>query len=452
MATRRWTVGTLVYTSSGLIALFSWLALGDFAWWMRERSVLPMSQWYLSHLEVSSLTFGVLMTSLPALIQFVVSPIISVKSDRYRSSRGRRIPFLIGTTLLAMAGILGLALTPVLAHWLARLGFQGSERLVAVGFFVVFWTVFEATLWASKPIFDGLVNDVVPRPLLGRFFALFRAVGLLAGIVFSYWVMGLVPAHFTVIMAIAGLVFGVAFIWVCLRVKEGDYPPPPPATKDGLLHRGSAEFKRYLRECFTNSYYLSVFGLIMLAGLCFNPFYTFSVPFAQHLGVSMDLYGKAVALTYLISLCLTFPLGWLADRFHPLRVGIAVLFLHTGLMAWACFAVNDARSYLVSLVAAGVVSGSYYTGAASTLQQHLFPREHFAQFSSASLIFDGIGRFCLAPVLGFIIDATGTNYRYIFVMGLGLTISAVALAYRVLQRFKSLGGDAGYAAPAPDAA
>lgn len=447
-----WTVGTLVYTTSGIVGLFAWLALGDFAWWMRERSVLPMSQWYLSQLETSSLLFSVLTVSLPAVIQFVVSPIISVKSDRHRGPRGRRIPFLISLTLLAMGCMLGLGLTPVLVHWLHGFGVVAglvSERLIALGFFVVFWTGFEVTLWGSKPIFDGLVNDVVPRPLLGRFFALFRAVGLIDGMVFNYWVMGLVPAHFTLIMSIAGLVYGTAFVLVCLKIKEGDYPPPPPREDAPPLRRLRTESRRYIRECFTSRYYLSVFSLIMLAGLSFIPFYTFSIPYAKHLGVSMDLYGKATALTYLISLGLTFPLGWLADKFHPLRIGIVVLSLHVTLMVAATFLVRDAHAYLFVLVASGIVAGSYYTATASTLQQHLFPRNSFAQFSSASLIFDATARFCLAPVMGGIIDATGKNYRAIFVMGFVLTIAALGMAFLVLARFKKLGGPGNYVAPEP---
>jgi hypothetical protein len=350
-----------------------------------------------------------------------------------------------------MGSMLGLGFTPVLAQGLHGIGggLLGSERFIALVFFVLFWTLFEVSLWGSKPIFDGLVNDVVPRPLLGRFFALFRAIGLLDGMVFNYWIMGLVPAHFTLIMAVAGLVYGIAFIWVCLRIKEGDYPAPPPREVAPALRRGQAEFKRYVRECFTNRYYLSVFSLIMLAGLCFVPFNTFSVPYARHLGVDMALYGKAFALTYLISLCLTYPLGALADRFHPLRMGIAVLALHVVVMAASVFFVRTAQGYLVLLVAHGVISGSYYTSAASTLQQHLFPRHSFAQFSSASLIFDATARFCLAPLLGGIIDATGADYRYVSVAALVLALAALTAALVVLARFKQLGGDAGYVAPAP---
>ncbi len=42
-------------------------------------------------------------------------------------------------------------------------------------------------------------------------------------------------------------------------------------------------------------------------------------------GVTMEDLGEAIALNYLISLVLAYPLGRLADKFHPLRVSIAAL-------------------------------------------------------------------------------------------------------------------------------
>ncbi|HUG11706.1 MAG TPA: MFS transporter [Opitutaceae bacterium] len=454
-----WTVGTLVYTTSGIIVLFAWLVLGDFAWWMRERSVTPMASWYLTHIEVPNIVFGLMITSLPALIQLVVAPIVSVKSDRYRSRLGRRIPFLIVTTFISMLGMLGLAVTPYIAAWVHDIVGPDSslhisvlsERVIAVACFTVFWTAFEVAALASKPLFDGLVNDVVPRPLLGRFFGLFRAVGLLDGMVFNYWIMGLVPSHFTLILSVAGIFYGVAFIWVCFKVKEGEYPPPPPLAAATSPFRGMTNSVRlYCKECFSHSYYLSVFTLIMVAGLCFMPVNIFSIPYARNIGLSMDAYGKALALTYFISLCLAFPLGWLADKFHPLRVGMVWLGCYIALSIWAGMFANTSENFLIALVLHGVISGSYYTSAASTLQQHLFPRKNFAQFSSASLIFASVATFCLAPLMGSLIDATGGNYRYTFVISAFLAALALASAAYVYVRFKRLGGQANYVAPEYD--
>lgn len=81
---KTWKVGTLTYTGAGLVALFCWLLLGDFVWSMRERSVGPMAHWYLNHLEVPSVVFGLLLSSFPALVSFILMPVIGVKSDNHR--------------------------------------------------------------------------------------------------------------------------------------------------------------------------------------------------------------------------------------------------------------------------------------------------------------------------------------------------------------------------------
>ncbi len=153
---KQWRAGTLVYTPAALVLLFLWLLWGDFAWAMRDRSVGPMASWYLSHLNVSSLLFGLLMTSFPALITLVLAPTISYISDRHRGRIGRRIPFLLITTPLSAAGMIGLGLTPLVSAYVhaAMPGQDGT--VVALVSFGVFWAIFEVASIASQAVFGGL--------------------------------------------------------------------------------------------------------------------------------------------------------------------------------------------------------------------------------------------------------------------------------------------------------
>jgi len=213
---RVWTAGTLVYSAGGLAALFCWLLLGDFSWSMRDRSVGPMAQWYLRELGVPNLLFAILISSFPALVGLILGPIISVASDRHRGPRGRRIPFLLITTPFAAAGMIGLALTPAIARWVHSIMPGRSEMVVAVVCFGVFWAAFEFATIAATAVFGGLVNDVVPRELLGRFYGLFRGVSLVDGIIFNFWLFGKVETHYTVILLVIGLFYGTSFFFVCL--------------------------------------------------------------------------------------------------------------------------------------------------------------------------------------------------------------------------------------------
>ncbi|MDR1281006.1 MAG: MFS transporter [Opitutaceae bacterium] len=438
-----WRAGTLIYTPAALVVLFLWLLWGDFAWSMRDRSVGPMSQWYLNELGIPDLLFGLLFSSFPALIGIVLVPVISVKSDRHRGRFGRRIPFLLVTSPIAALGMIGLALTPFLATW-AHGHFPGqSEKTVAVLCFGVFWAVFEIASITGQAIFGGLINDVVPAPLLGRFYGLFRAVSLIDGMIFNYWLMGKVPGHYTLILLVIGVFYGTAFMWVCFKVKEGTYPPPPPSPASRSPVDGT---RAYFRECFSNTYYVSVFLLMTFAVAAFGSLNIFSLPYAKNLGMSMDLYGKGLALTYLVSLSLAWILGWLADRFHPLRMAIATLAGYALVMVAGWLFATTPTSFFVVWVLHGVLCGSYFTSAAS-LGQRLFPHSKFAQFASAAGILASSGQMLLGPGVGLLIDATDKNYRHTFSVSIFLSITALLAAGAVHAKFMRLGGPRGYSAP-----
>lgn len=467
-----WTVGTLTYTTGGVVVLFCWLLWGDFAWSMRERSVGPMASWYLKHIGVSNLLFGLLMSSFPALVGLILGPIISVKSDRHRGKWGRRIPYLLITTPIAAFGMLGLAFTPVMADWLhglgqpdnalgaqlhAALGDGAGGRLlatlenpviVALVCFGIFWAAFEFATIAGQAVLGGLINDVVPQELLGRFYGLFRAVSLIGGMIFNFWIMGLVPNHYTLIMAIIAVFYGIAFMWVCFKVKEGEYPPPPPREPGapGPLGGMIASVSTYFRESFTHAYYLWVFVMMMAAAVCFLPINVFTIPYAEKVGVTMEDLGEAIALTYLISLVLAYPLGWMADKFHPLRVSIAALIGYVLVSAWGYFFATTQWTFLAALVAHGVLSGTYFTSAAS-LGQRLFPRDKFAQFASAAGIIAAPANMALAPVVGTIVDWTGDEYRYTFLSASVLAFIALWASWHVHSQFMKLGGPKNYVAP-----
>jgi MFS family permease len=429
--------------------VFCWLLFGDFAWSMRDRSIAPMSQWYLNEIGVPNYLFGLLVTSFPALIGMILGPIISVKSDRHRGPRGRRIPFLLVTTPIAAAGMVGLGGTPVILKWMHGMGFWDGrdEMVMGVICFGVFWTAFEFATIAGGAVFGGLINDVVPKELLGRFYGLFRAISLIDGMIFNYWLMGKIPAHYTLMLVIIGTFYSVAFMWICFRVKEGEYPPPRIRQHANSVTGGAtAEITVYFRECFSKPYYVSVFLLLMAAGLSFAPVNTFMMPYARNLGVDMGIYGKYIALTYLISLCLSCFLGWLADVFHPLRMAIFTLAGYAVVAAWGGIYATTPNTYLVAWVMHGVLSGCYFTSAAS-LGQRLFPHERFAQFASAAGIVSAPANMALAPVVGAIIDGTGNDYRYTFIIGGILAVLALGVAWYVHGQFMHLGGPKNYIAP-----
>ena len=469
-----WKVGTLTYTTGGIVVLFLWLLWGDFAWSMRDRSVVGLASWYLNSLKIPNFVFAILMSSFPAVVSLLLGPIISMKSDRHRGKLGRRIPFLLLTTPVAALGMIGLGLTPFIAKWIhgisqpgspsgdslrhffknsslgmSALGLLDNEIIVALVCFGVFWAAFEFATIAGLAVFGGLINDVVPQNLLGRFYGLFRAISLIDGMIFNFWIMGHVPEHFTLIIISIGVFYGIAFTWVCLKVKEGDYPPPPPLdpSHNTVIKSFSSGVKVYFKECFSNSYYILIFIMIMASTMSFLPLNTFAIPYAKSLQIDMATYGKYLALTYMFSLVLAFPLGWLADKFHPLRVCMVALVGYIIVSIIGFTYATTTSAYLVAWVLHGVLSGCYLTSAAS-IGQRLFPRQKFAQFASAALLFAAPLHMTLGPLVGVVIDSTGNSYRYTFAAGLLLACIGLFTSWLVYLRFVKLGGPGFYKPPA----
>ncbi|RXK55878.1 MFS transporter [Oleiharenicola lentus] len=445
-APKTWRVGTLTYSLAGIVLLFTWLLLGDFSYMMRERSAAPVTQLMLKKYQATDFITGVFLLTIPWAIILVVGPAVSYWSDRSRSRWGRRIPFLLVPTPFVTLSMIGLAYSPPIGRWLHAFvgGDPANVNLTILLMMGLCWTVFEIGVVVSNSVFNGLINDVVPRELLGRFYGLFRAVSLGVGVLFNYKIIGHAEEHYTIILASIGLVYGAGMTLMCLRVKEGDYPPPPP--DEPRRNPVFGALRDYWRDCFLRPYYLLVFLFLGFANLAFVPVNLFSIYAAKSYAMSMETYGRYLVVTFLCSFVLAFPLGWLADKLHPLRVAIGAAALYAVAMAAGFWIMRDATTFGWAFLAHGVLSGTYFTGAAA-LPQMLFPRAKFAQFAAAAGLLAALFNMSLGPVLGAWLDGLGNQYRYTFLAGSGLAAVGTGLGLWLHVRWTALGGRTGYVAP-----
>jgi len=447
-AARVWRTGTLSYGVAGLLLLFVWLLGGDFAWSLKERSVPAVVQLLLKRYGATDLWTGLLLGTLPSVISMVLGPYISCRSDRHRGRLGRRIPYLILTTPFAVLAMMGLALGPTVGQWIHALpGFRslsvGDATIFVLG---SFWSLFEVATVAANAIFIALINDVVPREMLGRFFGLFRALSLIAGMVFNYWLLGKSESHFAAVFVGLGLLYGGGFAAMCLKVKEGAYPPPVAEAQTGRQRAAWGGILTYFRECFGHAFYLWVFAAFTLANLAFFAINLFNLYLAKSLAMDMDFYGKLIALAYLISLLLSYLLGHLADRFHPLRVGMVFLGLYALLALVGGFLATTTAVFAAVFVLHTVLAGAYYTATAS-LGQRLYPQAKFAQFASAATMLLSASQIVIAPFIGRMLDLSGHVYRYTYYVGFGLAVLGLLASFEVCRRIAGLGGFDNYLAP-----
>jgi len=444
---KTWKVGALTYTTAGLAVLFCWLLWGDFAFSMRDRSVPNIMQLLFKRYGASLMLTGLLSSSLVSGLSLIIGPIVGYHSDRTRTRWGRRIPFLIMPTPFIVASMVALAFSPQLGVFLHQLlgsysPGRDSSVLIILG---IFWTVFEISCITAGSVFGALVNDVVPQAVIGRFYGLFRVVSLIAGIIFSHWLFGKSETHFLWLFLGLAALYGGGFTIMCLNVKEGKYPPPPSEATAGAGGFLSG-IRTYFKDGFGHSYYLWYFAAAVLGNLALNPFNMYSIFYGKSFGMTTDDFGQCLAITFSGSLILAYPLGALADRFHPIRISILGLILYAVTMAAAILWVRDSKSFSIALIAHGILSGTLYTSWAS-LGQRLLPRLKFAEINSAGIALSSLSMMLLAPTVGAFLDFTNQAYRYTFYANLLITLLALGAFLVLHSKFMALGGPKNYVAP-----
>ncbi len=445
---RTWRNGTLVYTAGGLAVLFLWLMWGDFAYSMKDRATGTVAALMLKKFDVSDFLFGIIMISFPNFTNIFLCPIVSYRSDRHRGRFGRRIPYLLLTTPFIVTGLAGLGFTPFLAGLIRQaVGAEHiSYNLTALLVFCFFWIILDFGTTLAGAIFNALATDVVPTEFLGRFFAMFRAVSLGCAFLFNYFVMGYAETHALVIFLGLAALYGIGLFSICLKVKEGEYPPPeaetsgPPTVKSAV--------KTYFRECFSLPYYRWVIMASVVSGFSVVPFNIYGIFYAKSLNMDMDFYGKVSSLICLVSFVLSFFLGWFSDRFHPIRTGMVSMALQTVILFIGGRIATTESVFAWLFLVQGISIMSYNTLMASYAPR-LFPREYFAQFNSAMMLINALASVIGAPLVGKFLDLTGNHYPHLFTIGgvIGLCgLGCFVMVYRGYQRY---GGDSGYIAPAP---
>ncbi|RJG27489.1 MFS transporter [Massilia cavernae] len=394
-----------------LLPLLAFLLLGDLAWSLKERAVPELVKLQLMAFSQNLLLVNLMFGALPAGLALLAGPPVGAWSDRTRTRLGRRIPFLLAGAPLLAGSLVGLAYSEPLADYLLGLGVvaPGYRRQAVIGCILLFWTLYELITVMSTPLFLALITDTVPHRLLGRVFGLFRIVSLAVGALFFYYVFGNnVAGVAPQVMLVIAIVYLVAFTLLCLCIREPAYPPPTPTRQAwrGLERLGAGEGK-------APWFYVLLFGAVGVSTISSLPVNINSQNAIAQFGVDPRGFGQAVAVTYCISIALALPLGWLADRFHPLRIGVWLVGLYalSMLAAWLC--VTGRTSFLIWLVVHGVLAGAVLSGTASLLPIML-PAERFSELAAFYWSMTAILTVVLTLATGAVLDWSGSDFRLTF--------------------------------------
>ncbi|MTW14226.1 MFS transporter [Pseudoduganella eburnea] len=397
--------------SLGLPALFFFLLLGDLAWSLKERALPDLFKFQLREFSQDATLLNVLFGALPSAIAMFIGPVVGAWSDRTRTRFGRRIPFLLACAPLVSASMVGLAFSEPLGDALwqwagASAGMRGRYIVACMCFF---WTFYEIFTVLANALFIALVNDTVPQRIMGRFFGMFRIISLGVGVAFFYFVFGNeLPAVARPVMLAIAAAYLAGFLALCKGVREPQYPPPTPAQRASLqVLRGDDGTSPW--------FYVLLFVTLAIATICVLPVNINSYNAISQFGVDRTDYGRAVAAAYSISIVLAMPVGWLADRFHPLRVGFVTLVLYALSMLGAWEFVAGRMSFLVWFVVHAVLAGTFLTGTAALLPR-LLPRTRFSSLAALSASITGLLTVFFTIELGALLDANGRDFHVIFLV------------------------------------
>lgn len=408
---------------------------------------------------------ALVVTTIPQAMNFVLNPIISTVSDRYRSKRGRRIPFLLFSAPFITFFLILLGASRDIGGWLH--GLLGellpdlTVPMVTVALICVLIVCFRFFELFVAAVFYYLFNDVVPPEFLGRFLGLFRVIGSLAGALFNFFLFQYAESHASMIFFGGALLYGSAFLLMCINVKEGEYPPP--SSMSGKKAGAVVVVKTYFRECFSYPIFRKVFAYSAILGAA-GSINIFLIFMALSIGLTLEEMGKVAGVAGVVGMLLMYPMGALADRFHPLRMKMIAqaAFCFVSLVQCVFLFHNFPRdtAFLIYAILAGISIPVFAanTAASMPMLMRLFPHERFGQFCAANAMCGALGSIVGGVFAGSFLDimkrAFSTDgdyyYRFVPVWSLIFMVSAAFATFSIYREWKKLGGDKRYRSPIED--
>jgi maltose/moltooligosaccharide transporter len=462
--------GTLSYTKPALAILFFWLFWGDFCYTVMEAVTVPIMQLKFAKLDASNTEIGLILGVIPGTLYAILNPIISFKSDRFRSRWGRRIPFIVFSLPFLVTLLVCLAYGEKIGVWLhGHLGFllagisANQVSILSLGLLFIVYNFFNSFVTST---FWYLFNDVVPEYLVARFMAWFRTIGLFSTSFYSFLILPYSGTHSTEIFLSAAVLYAVGFGLMCRNVREGEYPPPAPYI-DGRTDTMAA-VTTFTREthAFPHYWYLwlctfigQIGGTASVIGAG-NSNLIFAMFFSLAIGLNIHeiafIYGF-----YNITTCVLTPVaGWLADKFHPIRVvyaGVLInlvvgpmnliwLFWHpsNNVVFWVTLAIN------VLVAAPGQAFGGMWD---PPMLMRLFPRSNYGQFCSTNAVWRTAGGILGSALVGIFLDSikglVGKEqaYYYLPIWAFLFGLPSFFLFVQLYLSWKRHGGDEAYIAP-----
>ena len=436
-----YTVERVNYSRAGLIITIAVIAWGIFFWQIAGQGAAMILPVIMKQYHASDSLIALFVGSVPYLLNMIINPIISFKSDRLRSRFGRRLPYMMISVPLVFLSFLGVGWSPELGTLLANWGNWDVDKIILI-LLCTFIVVQGVSFLFISCTFYYLFVDVIPEKFFGRFMAVFQVTCALAGLAISRYLLPYAEAHFQWVNTLMGVLYAGALIVLIMLVKEGEYPPVSDAENTVTI---AGSIKTFFTECFAIPFYYWFFVMISLGEVSMICRSTFNVLYAkQSLGIDLSRYGQIMVYYMIISVILSIPVGILIDKFNALTVYMIGLLLIVLVNISGFYMVRDYNSFFVFTMLLAVVY-TVHNSASLPVYVAILPKERFGQYSAATALFRSMIMFIGGYVGGLYIEYMG--YQYIFMWDLILTATSLLVMIGLYIAWQKRGGKLAYIAP-----
>lgn len=398
------------------------VALAVFAqestWNFYESQVPPLLKEHLTSAALVGLLMG-----MDNLLGIFVQPWIGNRSDRTRTSWGRRIPYLVVGMPIAAA------LFVVIPHTAASL-----SLLILV--------MFSYALVANtfKPIAEALVPDFIPPGRRSRANAAVKIASSVTAIVAALLSIFLVDDHLNVAFAIPAIIMLVSVLVLAATVRDSRSDGYRAAVAESREAKESERGDPRVRDTFVEilkdtdrSRLLILFGILLFGG-AWAASRSLMTPYGMEaLDMSRGAAGGLTLPSGIAFILAAYPAAVLAERYGRLRVMAAgmsvfaaamvlgtVVRTPTGTAAALCLAAAGATCFLVNAV---------------VVLWNLAPSARvFGTYAGLYTVGWASGGFLGPAVVGGMVDVTGWSLMLVDIAVVAALAIAVVVRITTLQR------------------
>jgi Major Facilitator Superfamily. len=339
--------------------------------------------------------FIAFLVALNRLFGFLVQPYVAWKSDRIRTRWGRRRPFLILGLPGTCVALLLLGVMPFVFEAESR---HALPTLILLLIANVGLQFFQDVNWGSQ---EPLYADTFRHQVLGRAVAIRSYAIQFVYLFMNYFAMKWADTHEFIPYLCASVLVLISFVMVLWVIKEREFPPPEnvkpynPLAHLGLLFRNADYLKVSL---------IGAFGLMLPAA-----FYLFHPLFVTRtLGLTKGQLGEALAVVPIVALIVSFPAGYLIDRYGPRGI-TAIGFFAVALVAWdIAYWVHDYNGLMIAMVGYGAAHVLISLPMTPLVFQYASEQERGTIFGLIQFV-RGFSAFVFSLLIGWIVQFSSST-------------------------------------------